>query len=402
MGILGDAFDKVFGSGESEQKTTSTPWGPLQPYLTDAYAQAQNLYRSGGPEYYPNATYVPFSPQTQMGMQLGENRALFGSPYDEAAGGFAMNALQGQSPFTQAGMQSLWGSQLGMAGLSDTIQGKFLNSNPYLDNMFGAAARATNTQYNNQVMPGVNATFGSGGRTGSNAHQTALDMANQNYNNSMSDMAANLYGTNYANERNNQLNAANQYANLGQSLAQGYNALGNTQFGQQMNAANLGMNVGQQDWNNIDRLLGIGGMVEGQSQNVLNDYMNRFNFYQNRPETQMNNYTAWLNGIPGSQFGTDKTSGSGPDAGAFGDLTTAAQGIGAVMSIFSDARLKRNVRRVGEHNGFGWYQWEWNDDAAALGLSGASEGVIAQEVEATRPDLVHMVGGYKAVNYGGL
>ena len=98
MGILGDAFDKVFGSGDSEQKTTSTPWGPLQPYLTDAYAQAQNLYRSGGPEFYPNATYVPFSPQTQMGMQLAESRALFGSPYDEAAGGFALNTLQGQSP----------------------------------------------------------------------------------------------------------------------------------------------------------------------------------------------------------------------------------------------------------------------------------------------------------------
>ena len=289
-----------------------------------------------------------------------------------------------------------------MGGLSDTDQGKFLNANPYLDSMFNAATRATNNQFNNQVMPGVNATFGAGGRTGSQAHQTALDMAGQSYNNAITDMAANIYGNNYANERTNQLNAANQYANLGQNLAQGYNSLGSSQFGQQLAASNLGMNVGQQDWANIDRLLGVGGMVEGQSQNVLNDYMNRFNYYQNRPEQQLNNYTAWLNGIPGSQFGTDKTSGSGPDAGAFGDITTAAQGIGAIMSLFCDARLKRNVRRVGERNGFGWYQWEWNDEAASMGLSGDSEGVIAQEVEMVRPDLVHMIGGYKAVNYGGL
>ena len=182
---FGDFVGSIFGGGgggQQDSTTTSEPWSAAQPYIKDVYAQAQNLYNSGGPSYYPNATYTPFSPQTQMAMNLQEKRALFGSPYDEAAGWVAMNALQGQSPFTQAGMQSLCGSQLGMAGLSDTIQGKFLNSNPYLDNMFGAAARATNTQYNNQVMPGINATFGAGGRTGSNAHQTALDMANQNYN----------------------------------------------------------------------------------------------------------------------------------------------------------------------------------------------------------------------------
>ena len=326
---LSSGISSIFGGGNEasgDSVTTSAPWAPLQPYLTDAYAQAQNLYRSGGPEYYPNATYTPFSPQTQMAMNLQENRALFGSPYDEAAGGFAMNALQGQSPFTQAGMQSLWGSQLGMAGLSDTIQGKFLNSNPYLDNMFGAAARATNTQYNNQVMPGINATFGSGGRTGSNAHQTALDMANQNYNNSMSDMAANIYGNNYANERTNQLNAANQYANLGQSLAQGYNALGNTQFGQQYTAANLGMDLGQQDYANIDRLAAVGQQVEGQSQKVLDDYMNRFNYYQQRPEQQLSQYTAWLNGIPGASFGTQDTNVDSPNGSAFFDFLGSMAG----------------------------------------------------------------------------
>ena len=400
---FGDFVGSIFGGGgggQQDSTTTSEPWSAAQPYIKDVYAQAQNLYNSGGPSYYPNATYTPFSPQTQMAMNLQENRALFGSPYDEAAGGFAMNALQGQSPFTQAGMQSLWGSQLGMAGLSDTIQGKFLNSNPYLDNMFGAAARATNTQYNNQVMPGVNATFGSGGRTGSNAHQTALDMANQNYNNSMSDMAANIYGNNYANERTNQLNAANQYANLGQSLAQGYNALGNTQFGQQYTAANLGMDLGQQDYANIDRLAAVGQQVEGQGQKVLDDYMNRFNFYQNAPEQNLQRYMGFLSGTPGANAQTSATNVNTDDGSAAGDFAKTLAMMAFMAS--SDIRLKRNVKRIGERNGFGWYQWEWNDAAASLGLYGESEGVIAQEVEAVRPDLIGMIGGYKAVNYGGL
>lgn len=402
MGMFGDAFDKIFGSGEAEQKTTSTPWGPLQPYLTDAYSQAQNLYNSGGPDYFPNATYTNFSPQTQMAMQLGENRALYGSQFDPMAGNVAMQAMQGNNGFTQAGTGMLQQGGLGMGQLQSTMQGNYLNSNPYLDSMFNAAARGVNQQYQNNVMPGVNATFGSGGRTGSMAHQTAMDMANTGYNNSMTDMAANIYGNNYAQERQNQLGAANSMGQMGANLASGYNALGNSNFNQQMGGANLGMTLGDQDWRNIGMLGQIGSTVEGKGQEMLNDQMARFNFYQNRPEQQFSNYTAWLNGIPGAQFGTDKTTGSGPDAGGFGDLTTAAQGIGAVMSLFSDARLKRNIRKIGERSGFNWYSWDWNEKAAALGLKGSSEGVIAQEVEAVRPDLVGMIGGYKAVNYGGL
>ncbi len=146
------------GSGVGD--STTEPWKESQPYLLDLYKQSQNLYNSGGPEYYPNATYTPFSPQSQMAMQLGENRALFGSQFDPAAGNVAMSGMSGNSPYTQAGMNSLWGGSLGMQQLAGTANGQYLNSNPYLDSMFGAATRGLNTQYNNQVMPGVNATFG--------------------------------------------------------------------------------------------------------------------------------------------------------------------------------------------------------------------------------------------------
>lgn len=316
---LGSKGSKKSGGGGD---VSQEPWSGLQPYLKDAYGQAQNLYNSGGPEFYPNATYVPFSPQTQMAMQLGENRALFGSEFDPAAGNVAMAGMSGNSPYNQAAMDSLWGSQLGMAGLSPTVQGQFLNSNPYLDNMFNAASRSVGQQYSNTVMPGINATFGSGGRTGSNAHQTALDTANQSYTNNLTDMASNIYGNNYANERTNQLNAANQYANLGQNLAQQYSNLGGSQFNQQLAGANLGMMLGQQDWSNIDRLGQIGGMVEGQGQKVLDDYMNRFNFYQNRPEQNLMQYANILNGLPGGNLANSNTNS--PDGSAamsfFGNL----------------------------------------------------------------------------------
>jgi len=70
--------------------------------------------------------------------------------------------------------------------------------------------------------------------------------------------------------------------------------------------------------------------------------------------------------------------------------------VGIVGSLFSDRRLKKNIKRVGTYHGHPWYSYEWRDG------SGHSEGVIAQEVQVTRPDLVTEVDGFLAVRYGGL
>ena len=304
------------GKSGGNTTTKTEPWSGQQPYLTTGFQQAQNLLNSGGPDYYPNATYVNFSPQSQMAMQLGENRALMGSQFDAPAGNVAMQAMQGNSPFTQAGVGALQAGGLGMGQLADTISGKYLNSNPYVDQMFNAAARGVNEQYQNQVMPGVNATFGSGGRTGSMAHQTGIDMANQSYGNTISDMAANIYGNNYANERSNQLNAANSMGQMGANLASGYNSLGNSNYQQQMGGANLGMNLGYQDWDNISRLGQIGGMVEGKGQEMLNDQMGRFNYYQNLPEQRLLQYANVINGLPGGNLANTNANNQNGSAAA--------------------------------------------------------------------------------------
>jgi hypothetical protein len=64
--------------------------------------------------------------------------------------------------------------------------------------------------------------------------------------------------------------------------------------------------------------------------------------------------------------------------------------------MFSDRRLKRNIKRVGTHStGVGLYEY----DVAGY----RQRGVIAQELEAVRPDLVRRhPSGYLTVNYGAL
>jgi len=80
---------------------------------------------------------------------------------------------------------------------------------------------------------------------------------------------------------------------------------------------------------------------------------------------------------------------------AFGNLLGAGAQLGSAY-MFSDRRLKSNIRRVGTHAiGVGVY------DYTIAGMP--QTGVIAQEVQAVRPDLVKRhANGYLMVNYGAL
>lgn len=84
------------------------------------------------------------------------------------------------------------------------------------------------------------------------------------------------------------------------------------------------------------------------------------------------------------------------DQAAFGNLLGAGAQLGSAAFMFSDRRLKSNIKRVGTHAiGVGIY------DYTMMGIS--QRGVIAQEVQTVRPDLVKRhASGYLTVNYGGL
>jgi hypothetical protein len=82
-----------------------------------------------------------------------------------------------------------------LQNIQDTISGRYLDpaSNPYLSNTYDYAAR--------QVTPRINSIFEAGGRYGSGMHQGILGQ-------NLSDLANNIYGTNYQNERTRQFAAA--------------------------------------------------------------------------------------------------------------------------------------------------------------------------------------------------
>lgn len=107
----------------------------------------------------------------------------------------------------------------------------------------------------------------------------------------------------------------------------------------------------------------------------------------------------------GGGFMTD--SAAARAAGITGAAQAQAQGAQnltstgmSILSMFSDEKLKQNIKRIGWHNELPVYSWEWNTEAEDFGLEGKGIGHIAQELEETHPHLVTEFNGVKMVNYG--
>lgn len=96
----------------------------------------------------------------------------------------------------------------------------------------------------------------------------------------------------------------------------------------------------------------------------------------------------------GSSIGS-LLSGAGSGAGSL--LSGLGSGLGSILGVFSDERLKDDIKKVGElYDGTNVYRYRylWDDPAMTR------IGVMAQEVEKTRPDAIGEVAGFKTVDYG--
>lgn len=93
---------------------------------------------------------------------------------------------------------------------------------------------------------------------------------------------------------------------------------------------------------------------------------------------------------------------AGANARAAGAQNLLTTGLTAA-AVFSDERLKTNKKLIGRKHGHNWWSWDWNEPAGKLfGLFGSSEGVMAQEVAATKPNAIQLEGLFYKVNYGAI
>lgn len=216
------------GSPKNQTVTqTNNPPDYVQPYLQGTANEAAALYRQGPNTYFPGSTVVPFSSQTQGALDATQQRATEGSPVNRASAGYT----------------------------ADVLNGKYLNSNPYVDQMFSQAAQGTQTQLASQ--------FAGSGRNADAAMPARADQLNQ--------LATQIYGGNYATER----------------------ALQNSTLSQANSIAN-------QDYIDLQNRGQVGAAYDDLANRQMQDQVARYDYNQQAPGIALDQYIARLNNQAGS------------------------------------------------------------------------------------------------------
>jgi hypothetical protein len=247
--------------------TTSTTIDPtIQPYLSYGLSEAQRLYQSGGPQYYPGQTYVGPSQTTQSGLQALEQRALQGSP------------LVGQA----------------QQQLQNTIGGNYLSGNPFFQGAFAPAAQAATSQFN-QAIGDIGSAASKAGRYGSGAMGTLQDRAAGQLAQQLSNTAGTLAYQNYSDER------ARQQA-----------------------ATMAAPGMAQADYQDIQNLLAAGQTREGYTGQQLQSDIARFNYGQQLPQQNLSTFLSSVYGNPMANLRGTTQSGTADTSTLQNILGTAA------------------------------------------------------------------------------
>jgi hypothetical protein len=248
----GGLFGGGGGGGGSSTTSTDIPkW--LKPYVTYGLNEAQTLYQSQTPQYYPGQTWISPSQQTQAGLQAAQQRALQGNPL--------LPAAQQQQ--------------------QDVISGQYLGVNPYLRQALQGGADIATQQYYDALKGGRSGAV-MAGRMGSGAQQNIESRSEQNLANALTSQAGQLAYQNYAAERARQEAAA-------------------------MGAPGLA----QADYMDIQQLMNVGQTAEDYQQRALEGDVARFNFQQQSPYEKLSAYLGAVYGAPVPMQQTTTQSGGG-------------------------------------------------------------------------------------------
>ena len=232
--------------------TTSSIDPTIQPYLTYGLQQAQQAYQGGGPQYYGGQTYVSPTTTTQTGLQALEARASLGNPLLQSA----QNQLQ------------------------NTVSGGFLGGNPFFQGAFQPAAQAAQTQFQ-QTLGDIGSKASLAGRYGSGAMGSLQDRATGAFGQQLANTAGTLAYQNYADER-----ARQQAATMAAPA------------------------MASADYQDIQNMLQAGQIREGYQGQQQQGDIARFNFLQNQPQQNLQNYLSLVYGNPLGRVGAQTNSSS--------------------------------------------------------------------------------------------
>lgn len=257
--------------------TTQTIAPEIAPYLTYGLEQGAQLYQQGGPKYYTGETFVAPSQTTQAGLQALETRALAGNPLT----GLAQQQLQG------------------------TLGGAYLSGNPFFQGAFAPAAQAAQQQFKS-TLGDIGSKASLAGRYGSGAMGNLENRAAGQYAQALTNTAGQLAYQNYEQER-----------------------------ARQQQAIGAAPQLAATDYQDIQNLLQAGQIREGYTGQQLGADIQRFNFLQNQPQQNLQNYMSLVYGNPLGRVGSTTASGAADTSTLQKVLGTAATGAAVYKNLGS-------------------------------------------------------------------
>jgi len=240
------------------------------------------------------------------------------------------------------------------------------------------------------AMNQLGAQAGAAGAFGGSRHGVAEGVLGGEYARMAGDMAAQQRQTGF----NTALQAAQNQQGIGLQAAGQLGNLAQTGFG-------MGMGINQQQMQQ-------GAMQQALQQQIIDAARAQYGGFTGAPQASLGLPMAALGAANMGQQSSTQTR----QPGLFDFLGLGASTLGGLGEIakaggfaaLSDARLKTNVRPIGERNGIKLYSWDWNEEGKRIASPDQpTVGVMADELMETHPHLV-MRGsdGYLRVNYGGL
>jgi hypothetical protein len=289
-GFVGDKPRPHKGGGGSTTTTQSIP-NELKPLAAKYASDATNL---------SNQAYTPYTGERfagqnwvqDTGNQMAIKRAANGDPTINAGA----NYLRGQ---LGAGEQSATANPAG--GVS-AGKNQYMGKNPYLDQMVGRAQDSVRSQFNTGAV-----NSGSFGNSG----------LQEQFQKGLSDTASQMYGADYANTQqlaeagvNRNLQAQQFNSQQGNEWAQRNDQVKQSQDANQMSAAQLGQQYGNQAYTDADQFTKAGQVYQDQDQQQRDFNYQQFQDQQNDPYKKL----AAMSGVFSSGLGgtsSSKQSGGG-------------------------------------------------------------------------------------------
>jgi hypothetical protein len=238
----------------------------VQPFASGYLDRAQNV---------ADQQYQPYTGATVAGFNPFQTSAFQGIADRASAGNPAMNAANQQAV--------------------GTMNGYYLNGNPFLQSQIDSAQGDLTKQWNNVAKPAWDTAMSNSGSFGNAGVAQANAYAQEGLQKNLGQISSNMRFQNYDQER-----------------------------GRQMQAMGMAPSFANQDYQDLNALQGVGNTIQGQDQKMLTDQYNRFLDSKNYPNQQLD---VMRNALSGVNFGSNTTQtapGTSTGASLVGGALTGA------------------------------------------------------------------------------